>query len=192
MPQIPDRIELGEELSISRLVCGLWQVADLEKDGATLDPDKAANALDAYAKAGFDTFDMADHYGSAELITGRLLARYREGGKQPIAFTKWCPEPGPMTSDVVSKGMQERLDPLGVERSDLPFTGGRSSIRPARCIARNGAAEGRRADRRSASQLDAAHRALADGVPVATNEVSFSLSTAVRQATFHRSAGRRA
>ena len=51
-------------------------MADLEKDGATLDPDAAADALEAYAQAGFDTFDMADHYGSAELITGRLLARY--------------------------------------------------------------------------------------------------------------------
>ena len=39
----------------------------------------------AYAAAGFDTFDMADHYGSAELITGRLLARYRDGerGRSP-------------------------------------------------------------------------------------------------------------
>ena len=63
-------------LSISRLICGLWQVADIEKDGAQLDPERGADALRAYARAGFDTFDMADHYGSAELIAGRLLARY--------------------------------------------------------------------------------------------------------------------
>ncbi len=32
MPKTPERIDLGPGLSISRLVCGLWQVADLEKD----------------------------------------------------------------------------------------------------------------------------------------------------------------
>ena len=62
---------------------------------------------------------MADHYGSAEIITGRLLARYPMGEKRPLAFTKWCPEPGPMTADVVRKGVQERLDRLGVEKVDL-------------------------------------------------------------------------
>jgi aryl-alcohol dehydrogenase-like predicted oxidoreductase len=119
MPQTPDRIALGDDLSISRLVCGLWQVADLEKDGAPLDSKRAADALEAYAKAGFDTFDMADHYGSAELIAGRLLARYPQKAKRPIAFTKWCPEPGPMTGDIVRKGVQERLDRLGVDKVDL-------------------------------------------------------------------------
>src|SRR3954469_23079102 len=119
MPQIPDRIALGEDLSVSRFICGLWQVADLEKDGIVLDPDKAADALDAYARAGFDTFDMADHYGSAELIMGRLLSRYNQGDKRPIAFTKWCPEPGPMTADIVREGVQERLGRLGVKKIDL-------------------------------------------------------------------------
>lgn len=42
--------------------------------------------------SGLDTFDMADHCGSAEVITGERLA-----GPQPVAaraFTKWCPPPG--------------------------------------------------------------------------------------------------
>ena len=62
------------------MICGLWQVADLEKDGAAIDPDRGADALEAYVRDGFDTFDMADHYGSAELIAGRLLARQHGGG----------------------------------------------------------------------------------------------------------------
>ena len=149
MPQIPDRIALGEGLSISRLICGLWQVADLEKEGTLLDPDVAADALEAYAKAGFDTFDMADHYGSAELITGRLIARYGEGRKRPVAFTKWCPEPGPMTADIVRKGVQERLDRLGVDMVDLLQFHWWTFEHPAwlDAAARDGAAEGRRADR---------------------------------------------
>ena len=98
----PDRTELAPGLSISRLVCGLWQVADLEKNGVPIDPEAGADALAGYADAGFDTFDMADHYGSAEIITGRLLSRYT-GSAGALAFTKWCPEPGPMSADDSAK-----------------------------------------------------------------------------------------
>src|SRR4051794_39986313 len=96
-PLRPDRTELAPGLSISRMVTGLWQVADMERGGRTLDLEGAADAMAAYAAAGFDTFDMADHYGSAEVIAGTLLARERApGGQSSTAFTKWCPAPGPM------------------------------------------------------------------------------------------------
>ncbi|MEZ4900357.1 MAG: aldo/keto reductase [Spirosomataceae bacterium] len=51
---------------------GLWQVADMERSGTPLDLDQAAKALIPYIEAGLTTFDMADHYGSAELIVGIL------------------------------------------------------------------------------------------------------------------------
>ena len=62
----PERIELAPGLEISRIVTGLWQVADMERDGRPLDLDRAAADMARYAEAGFDAFDMADHYGSAE------------------------------------------------------------------------------------------------------------------------------
>jgi aryl-alcohol dehydrogenase-like predicted oxidoreductase len=74
----PDRIMLAPGLEISRVVTGLWQVADQERAGP-LDPDQAARALAAHAEAGFDSFDMADHYGSAEVIAGRFLAGVAKG-----------------------------------------------------------------------------------------------------------------
>ncbi len=40
----PDRIMLAPGLEISRLVTGLWQIADMEKDGGTLDLDGSARA----------------------------------------------------------------------------------------------------------------------------------------------------
>ena len=46
---------LAPGLEISRIVTGLWQVADMERDGAPLDPRTGADALRAYARAGFDT-----------------------------------------------------------------------------------------------------------------------------------------
>ncbi|MDN5568177.1 MAG: aldo/keto reductase, partial [Paracoccus sp. (in: a-proteobacteria)] len=95
MATTPDRTELAPGLNISRLVCGLWQVADLEKDGTLLDPVTAADNLAAYVRDGFDSFDMADHYGSAEVITGELTSRADTPDSVRV-FTKWCPEPGPM------------------------------------------------------------------------------------------------
>ena len=77
-PTRPERRELAPGLIISRVVTGLWQVADMERDRGPLDLDRAAEALRAYADAGFDTFDMADHYGSAEEIAGRMLTDARE------------------------------------------------------------------------------------------------------------------
>ncbi len=122
MPQYvtrPDRHELAPGLEISRIVTGLWQVADMERDGGPLDQDRAADALADYVAAGFDSFDMADHYGSAEDIVGRLLGRLPAGTARPTVFTKWCPMPGEMTRDVVRAGIGRSLARLGVDRIDL-------------------------------------------------------------------------
>lgn len=121
----PDRTLLAPGLEISRIVTGLWQVADLERDDKALELDRAARALADYADAGFDTFDMADHYGSAEDIAGRCLALIagRRGGDHgpglPVVMTKWCPEPGDMTPEVVRAGVARSLDRLGVAKIPL-------------------------------------------------------------------------
>jgi len=89
----PDRFDLTPDLNISRALTGLWQVADIERKQGTLDPQAGADVLQQYVDAGFDTFDMADHYGSAEVITGALLQRGQSEGTAPRALTKWCPPP---------------------------------------------------------------------------------------------------
>ncbi|MBL0936043.1 MAG: aldo/keto reductase [Rhizobiaceae bacterium] len=175
----PDTFELAPGLDISRVVTGLWQVADMEKDGAPLDIERAADHLDAYAKDGFTSFDMADHYGSAELIAGAMLKRHR-GARRPLAFTKWCPEPGPMTPEIVRKGVQDRLDRLGVERVDLLQFHWWTFEHPAWLDALHEMAklrnEGLIAEI-GLTNFDAAHLAvaLADGIPIVSNQVSFSL-----------------
>lgn len=82
-----ERKKLSDKLTISRVLTGLWQVADMERGGTALDTDIAADHLQAYANSGFTTFDMADHYGSAEIIAGQLLSRYRNGETRPVAST---------------------------------------------------------------------------------------------------------
>ena len=111
-----ERIDLAPGLRISRMIMGLWQVADMERGGKVIDRDTAAAALSVYADAGFDTFDMADHYGSAEDIAGAFLRRQPGGGH---AFTKWCPPPGEMSAPVVQEGIKRSRDRLGVAQIDL-------------------------------------------------------------------------
>ena len=57
--------ELAPGFTISRVLMGLWQIADMERNGRRLDPEDTARAMAPYVEAGFNTFDMADHYGSA-------------------------------------------------------------------------------------------------------------------------------
>src|SRR5271168_1723898 len=119
MSTSPARAALTPDLEISRIVTGLWQVADMERDRRELDREATSAQLMDYAHAGFDTFDMADHYGTAELIVGRMLARLAAGERRPVAFTKWCPTPGPMTREVVREGVERSRRRLGVETIDL-------------------------------------------------------------------------
>ncbi len=111
------RVELAPGLTIARALTGLWQVADLERDGRTLDPEVAADAMAPYADAGLTTFDMADHYGSAELIAGAFRLR-REPGEVQL-LTKWVPQPGPVKREDVRAAVDLARDRLGVERIDL-------------------------------------------------------------------------
>jgi aryl-alcohol dehydrogenase-like predicted oxidoreductase/enamine deaminase RidA (YjgF/YER057c/UK114 family) len=178
MPLTPDRITLPAGLEIPRLITGLWQVADMERGGTPLDTATAARALADYAAAGFDAFDMADHYGSAELITGHFLAHHARPGAR--AFTKWCPEPGAMTSDVVRAGIGERLQRLGVPCIDLMQFHWWDYRHPAYLDAfehlQTLKREGRIAHL-GVTNFDTDHLRLLrlEGVPVATNQVSFSL-----------------
>ena len=175
----PDRISLGETLTISRALVGLWQVADIEKEGAIIDPEEGAAHLVAYAQAGFSTFDMADHYGSAELIAGALLKR-SQADLRPVICTKWCPKPGPMTPAVVRAGIQERLDRLGVERVDLLQFHWWSFEHPAWLDALHEMVEIQQEGligELGVTNFDAAHLqvALSDGIPLVSNQVPFSL-----------------
>ena len=113
----PPRTELAPGLEIPRILTGLWQVADMERGGAKLDAERASNALGEYAADGFDAFDMADHYGSAEEIAGRFLAGAGKGRAR--AFTKWCPEPGAMTPDIVRQGVGRSFTRMATQRIDL-------------------------------------------------------------------------
>ena len=116
MSEIVERCELALEFTISRALTGLWQIADMERGGRSLDLAAAAAAMTPYADAGFTTFDMADHYGSAEEIAGLFLKKH---GPCVQLLTKWVPKPGPVTRKDVRAAVQRSLDRMQTGRLDL-------------------------------------------------------------------------
>lgn len=113
-----ERFRLSSGLEISRAITGLWQIADLEKDGKTLDPATTAKFMVGYAEAGLTTFDMADHYGSAEIIAGTFKKDFPAGSDSTL-LTKWVPKPGPVTREMVRAAVHERLKRLQAEQVSL-------------------------------------------------------------------------
>ncbi|MBT6727143.1 MAG: aldo/keto reductase, partial [Deltaproteobacteria bacterium] len=99
---------------------------------------------------------------------------------KPIACTKWCPVPGQMTKEVVRIGVQERLDRLGVQQLDLLQFHWWTFQHPAWLDALHELAELHERGlikELGVTNFDATHLhlALADGIPIRSNQVSFSL-----------------
>lgn len=111
-----ERCNLAQDLNISRVLTGLWQIADLERDGKPLDPVATAQKMQPYVDAGFTTFDMADHYGSSEIITGC----FQKESDQPVQLlTKWVPKPGGITKDDVRAATELALERMQADHIDL-------------------------------------------------------------------------
>ncbi len=172
-----ERTELAPGFEISRVLTGLWQVADLERHGDLLDPDPAAEELARYAEAGFTTFDMADHYGTSESIAGRFRALRPGLGE---LLTKWVPEPGPKTSEEIRAAVDRARARMSVDALDLLQFHSWSYADPAWLDCMFGLAELRdegRIRHLGVTNTDTAHlRMLLDtGIDVVSNQVCYSL-----------------
>jgi len=110
-------VRLGEGFTISRVLTGLWQMADQERDGRQLDLEAAAAAMHPYADAGLTTFDMADHYGSSEIVAGKY--RRLDGAREVQLCTKWVPSPGRVTAAEVRAAVERALTRMQGETIDL-------------------------------------------------------------------------
>ena len=171
-----ERTRLAPGLEVSRALTGLWQVADQERGGATLETEEAARALEPSVDAGFSTFDVADHYGSAELIAGAV--RKRRPGVQVL--TKWVPEPGISSRREVQAAIQRSLDRIGTSRLDALQFHAWSYPDPVwlDCLFHltEIQAEGK-IGRLGVTNFDAVHLDLAirSGIPLVSNQVCYSL-----------------
>ncbi len=175
----PPLYKITEGLEVPRIITGLWQVADMEREGILNDFEAKALAMKAYADKGFHTFDMADHYGSAEVITGV----YRENHQQdsPIqAFTKWVPEPGEMNKENVRAAIELSLEKLKAQQIDLLQFHAWQYADPAWLDALAYLQELKNEGlikHLGLTNFDTAHlqMALNYGIEIATNQVSYSL-----------------
>ena len=177
-PIVP-RIELAPGLEIARILTGLWQIADMERDGDTVDPETASQAMERYVRAGLTTFDMADHYGSAEVICGHYRAT--RGAHTPIeTLTKWVPKPGPVSAADVREAVDVALRRLATERLDLLQFHTWTYDDPAWLDALFHLMDERgrgRIGQLGVTNMDTAHlkMALDSGIDLVTDQVSFSL-----------------
>ncbi len=167
---------LAPGLDISRVVTGLWQVADEERHGTDLDPERAARSLEALVDAGSTTFDVADHYGSAEIIAGALKRRRDE----VRVLTKWVPPPGAASRSEVKAAVERSLARVGVDRLDLLQFHAWSYADPSWLDCLHHLADLRAEGRvlhLGVTNFDAAHLdfALRSGLPLVSNQVSCSL-----------------
>jgi aryl-alcohol dehydrogenase-like predicted oxidoreductase len=99
----------------------MWQVSGAH---GHIHPGAAVENMFAYLDAGFTTWDLADHYGPAEDLIGEfrgqlVAARGASALTDLQAFTKWVPQPGPMTRAVVEHHVGISLRRMGVETLDL-------------------------------------------------------------------------
>ena len=112
------QIKISDTLSIPRLVMGLWQIADMERNEQLLDSKQTARYMDSYISAGFTTFDMADHYGSSEIIAGICKNNHLE--KESIRLmTKWVPKPGAIDKKTVREAVERALERMQQESLDM-------------------------------------------------------------------------
>ncbi|MAD98617.1 MAG: aldo/keto reductase [Flavobacteriaceae bacterium] len=170
-------IELAPGLTISRVLTGLWQIADLERDGNTLDPVATAKFMQPYVDAGLTTFDMADHYGSAEVIAGVFNS---DGVQKAQMLTKWVPEPGKVSKETVRANVEKALKRLQTDQLDLlqyhawsyPDPAWLDTLFELQELKKEGLIK-----HLGVTNFDSAHLriALASGIEIVSNQVCYSL-----------------
>lgn len=126
--------DLAPDLSICRIVNGMWQVAG---GHGHIDRGLAVGEMAEYHAAGFTTWDMADIYGPAEEFIGEFRKRLSDqkgGGEHAVvvaaagsnnsngsiqALTKWVPEPSKITRQMAERAIGESLRRTGASSLDL-------------------------------------------------------------------------
>ena len=104
---------LGNNLEICRILNGMWQVAG---GHGQIDSQLAIQDMEKYQKLGFTTWDLADIYGPAESLIGDFNKKTKQNFQ---AFTKFVPNPGPMSNSIVTYYIEESLKKMNVDCIDL-------------------------------------------------------------------------
>ena len=158
-PSAPERIELAPGLVVSRLVTGLWQVADMERDGTRSirtapRPTSQPMRRRASTRSTWPTITAAPRTSPAASTTCSRQGRVQAlPSTRPAIFTKWCPVPGadepPMSFAPGSSARCARLQTKAIDLLQFHWWSFRASgLARRRCASLRGP-QGRGADRPS-------------------------------------------
>ncbi|KAJ7113221.1 NADP-dependent oxidoreductase domain-containing protein [Mycena epipterygia] len=112
----PRTFQLGP-FTAPRLFTGLWQLSS--NAWGTAPVSKIRQAMGHHVDLGYTAFDMADHYGSAELIFGQFRASL-ESPDAVLGATKWCVfKPTKISRETVESAVRERMERMRTDRVDL-------------------------------------------------------------------------
>ena len=104
---------LAKHLEICRILNGMWQVSGSH---GQIETELAISDMLEYHKAGFTTWDLADIYGPAESLIGEFS---QKTDKPFEAFTKFVPNPGPMSNSIVTHYIDQSLKKMNTNYIDL-------------------------------------------------------------------------
>ncbi|MGI0027569.1 MAG: aldo/keto reductase [Nitrosopumilaceae archaeon] len=113
--------QLAPDLKICKILNGMWQVAG---GHGNINSESAISEMLRYHDSGFTTWDLADIYGPAEEYIGEFRRRLaKKKGEQELAkvqaFTKFVPNPGPMTRQIVEHHIDNSIRKMNVKKIDL-------------------------------------------------------------------------
>ncbi|KAI6778306.1 NADP-dependent oxidoreductase domain-containing protein [Emericellopsis cladophorae] len=102
---------------LPRIFAGLWQLSSSAWGSAPT--SKIISHLSSHVTSGLTAFDMADHYGDAEILVGMFLSSSPRRDRI-FAATKLCVfHPMTVTKDAIKANITERCRRLQSERLDL-------------------------------------------------------------------------
>ncbi|KAH9894998.1 Aldo/keto reductase [Cubamyces lactineus] len=104
-------------IALPRLFTGLWQLSSNSWGSAPA--AKIRRQMANYAANGYTAFDMADHYGPAEILFGEFKEKWSRP-EDIFGATKWCVfrKIDPKRA-LVEAAVQDRLDRMKAQRIDL-------------------------------------------------------------------------
>jgi aryl-alcohol dehydrogenase-like predicted oxidoreductase len=183
-----ETVKLGQNgPSVSALGVGTWAWGDplFWAYGKNFGESDIADAFQASLSAGITFFDTAEIYGFGE--SERLIGRFAQQTEQPIQLaTKYFPVPWRWNRSAIAEALTASLERLQMSEICLYqihwplefFLKTQDFMEVLAAEVKKGRIQAVGVSNYSAEQMTIAHQFLADkGIPLATNQVPYSLLT---------------
>ncbi|KAL5592136.1 hypothetical protein FOVSG1_011025 [Fusarium oxysporum f. sp. vasinfectum] len=173
-PPAKETFQLGDR-TLPRIFSGLWQMSSPAWGSAQM--SKIIEGFSTHVQNGFTAFDMADHYGDAEVLYGRFRSMYPHKDEMFTA-TKYCVfHPMTVSREAVQANVSERCSRLQQEVIDILQFHWQLWDNPQYIDALQYLVEDKRVARIGLCNFDTEHleRVVETGVKIYTNQVQFSL-----------------